>query len=317
MTMPFSDQELRLINGRHNLNTTHGQFEDGCNKFGCLRAPAKLNLGLKIVGKRSDGYHLLQSLFWPIDLTDKISITPSESLTVSYEWSKEAPRLSSLPIPPEDLVSQIAVDLELQNYRFKIQKKIPIGAGLGGGSSDAGTIIKGFGLSESDEKRISRFGADIPFFMNPRPSWVEGIGELVIPIQMEPTVLHQIEFALVIPNFGMATEDVFRSFGKSHTFSPTLATPRPNSIWGMNELENYLNSAENDLEKSAFTLRPELEDITKIIKGFKPLYAGMSGSGSTLFGVWPKKFTQIKELTQELRSFECSVLVVKSYAEDL
>src|SRR3984885_9271677 len=148
-----------------------------------LRAPAKINLGLSVVGRRADGYHELQSLFWPIDLEDELILTPAPENRIHTFWDDDAAfPYTPLPSTKNNLALRATEEVLTGKWSLQLRKRIPIGGGLGGGSSDAAAILR-FGrehcgiASEQLESTAKQLGADVPFFLTPKPAWVTGAGE--------------------------------------------------------------------------------------------------------------------------------------------
>jgi 4-diphosphocytidyl-2-C-methyl-D-erythritol kinase len=172
-----------------------------------LRAPAKLNLGLRLMGVRSDGYHLLESIFAPIDLCDELelAIVPGATqveLQVAAAPDARLPEaLASVPAGPENLVFRAAERFcrargVQGRVQIRLEKRIPAGAGLGGGSSDAASVLTGLAALVADdgqpdleglEELALELGADVPFFLAPGPALVTGIGERIEPLEGLPS----------------------------------------------------------------------------------------------------------------------------------
>ena len=173
-------------------------------------APAKLNLFLHIIGKRKDGYHLLQTVFHFIELTDKIDFTITESGLIKR--SKNSPVIEE----KNDLVIKAANKIkEISGSKLgvdiSVEKNIPIGAGLGGGSSDAATTLVALnelwrvGLSTEDLTKIGlSLGADIPFFILGSAAWAEGIGEKLAPIDLD-----ECFYLIIYPDCSISTKSIF------------------------------------------------------------------------------------------------------------
>ena len=226
-----------------------------------LEAPAKLNLSLRIVGRRADGFHLLESHLVLLDLADRLLLVPGSSgLRVEGEGAAELP-LDERNLAWRGLRAGLGHDPDL--VCLALEKRIPAAAGLGGGSSDAaaawrlGRASRGVTAApgEDDLEELSAIGADVPFFATGEPeARVSGIGERIDPL---PAVERDV--VLVHPPFGLATADVF-------------AELRPGE-WG---------SGENDLLPAALRLRPELDDLLGLVRdaGGVPR---MTGSGPTIF----------------------------------
>jgi 4-diphosphocytidyl-2-C-methyl-D-erythritol kinase len=259
-----------------------------------LSAPAKVNLGLRILGCREDGYHLLESLFVPIDLADRVEIALSDIPSVELRIEGNAP---DVPTDGSNLAVRAAVafleEARLRaGLRLVLEKRIPAAAGLGGGSSDAAAVLRGLArihpgvISPQGLRELALgLGADIPFFLDPRPALVTGVGEEIEPIRGVPA----LSLLLVHPGVGLATSDVYRAYDASRA---SLTPVRPGSTMpvisalregGDHALAELL---ENDLEQAAVRLCPRIGPFRQAIEGSGALGVGMSGSGPTFFGIF-------------------------------
>lgn len=241
-----------------------------------IHAHAKLNLVLRVVGRREDGYHLLQSLICAIDLADEIVLIPQKR---GIELSAP-PGLGPVEQNLALRAAQALLPPREPGVRIVLHKRIPAGAGLGGGSSDAAAVLAGlnelFGLGKSVEELIglgTKLGADVPFFLGKSPAWVEGIGERITPVELELPKA----FLLVIPTFSCPTAQVYRAFDElSLPFSPPGPVPQ-------------VPPFSNDLWPVAAHVRPGLLDLRMILEGVPSLGVGMTGSGSALFLAFPSR----------------------------
>ncbi len=235
-----------------------------------MMAYAKLNLILRVVGRREDGYHLIQSLFCAIDLADEIWLYPKER-------GIELLAPEELGLPEKNLAFRAAKALLGENgpgVRIVLRKNIPVGAGLGGGSSDAAAVLAGInslynlGKTEEELKKIgAELGADVPFFLGKSPAWVEGIGDIVMPVDIDLPKA----FLLVVPPFPCPTSQVYCLFDAlGLPFSPRQGIPS-------------IPPFSNDLWPAAAALRPELREIRTVLESVESLGVGLSGSGSALF----------------------------------
>lgn len=249
-----------------------------------IPAPAKINLFLHVVGQREDGYHLLQSVFSLIDLSDQVLIRIRED--------GEILRLNPLEgIPAEsDLVVRAARLLQKKTgvrlgAEIDLIKKIPMGAGLGGGSSDAASTLIGLnflwktGLNRSELAKISlELGADVPFFIGGQNAFVEGIGEKITPIK-----LPEVNYLLAFPGVGIPTQTIFQdpSLTRNHP-SITMVdfvTHLSESGFGNNDLQDVVVQKHPEVKKA-------LDWLLEQVPGSNPR---MSGSGSTVFVRLPEK----------------------------
>ena len=247
-------------------------------------SPAKLNLGLKVIGKRTDGYHLLNTVFCLIDLFDQINIQIIDNPQISLVEHQQAWSFATdLAYKAAKLLQQASGCKLGANIRVK--KVIPSGAGLGGGSSNAATVLLALNhlwqLNWSMERLIMlgrQLGADVPFFIYGQNAYASGIGDEFTPMHLPLEY-----FVLVKPDFHIPTKSIFSAVEK---FSDTKLSPE----------EIYL-AAENDLQTVAIKLFPKLKNIINSLSAFGT--PSMTGSGSTVF----LRFSQLKDankVAQEL-----------------
>ncbi len=259
-----------------------------------LLAPAKINLGLRILGRREDGYHLLESLFVPIDLADRVAIESCDTRRVDFHLESDVP---GVPGDGSNLVVRAALAFLAAagmeaGLRLVLEKQIPAAAGLGGGSSDAAAVLRGLAriypdaISPEGLRELAlRLGADVPYFLDPRPALVTGIGEEIVPIPGIPV----FSLLLVHPGVPLATPDVYRAYrtsGASLTPVPAGSTIR--RIRALREGGDHALAEllENDLEPTAGKLCPRILELREVIEGNGALAVGMSGSGPTVFGIF-------------------------------
>jgi 4-diphosphocytidyl-2-C-methyl-D-erythritol kinase len=256
-------------------------------------APAKVNLSLRIVGRRPDGYHLLDSLMVPVSLWDEIfidakggpleiTVTCNDS-TIPVDETNLAYKAAALLCRETGLRATISIDL---------RKNIPAGAGLGGGSSNAAVVVKSLNTLLSlqlPEDRLcrlaARLGADVPFFIPCRPAHVEGIGEILTTLPPLPSRW----LVIVVPPFGVSTPWAYRHFDE--LTSPETPQVRPISQWPSPE------SLVNDLERAVIPAYPQIGRIKGSLLRLGAEGALMSGSGSAVFGVFQSRITSEKAMT--------------------
>lgn len=241
---------------------------------------AKINIGLNITSKRLDGYHNLETIFYPIAWQDALEIIPSQSLSFQS---------SGIAIPGEGNLCVKAYELLKSHYdigavNIHLHKNIPIGAGLGGGSSDAAFTLMGLNtvFSLGIEKEILKelaleLGADCPFFIDNVPSLASGIGEVLSPLDLDLKGYHLV---VIKPPVFISTAEAFSSI-----------VPQMPSSTLSEEVKGDLTAwtLKNDFEQSIFPLYPELLEIKNHLKSSGALYASMSGSGSSIFGIFSEK----------------------------
>ncbi len=244
-----------------------------------LRAPAKVNLSLRILGKRPDGFHEIETLMTPISLADDLEITiaPGNDIVVTSDDP-------SLPTGLDNLAARAAdvffhhTKLHRQT-RIHLTKRIPHGAGLGGGSSDAAAVLRGLdGLCETDlptktlEQLAATIGSDVPFFVRGQAAWARGRGEQIEPAPPVP----DLSLLLVKPSFGVDTPWAYQSWANSQ--------PLPGGPTDPQSVENI--ELVNDLERPVFQKFILLPVIKRwLLEQPGTQAALMSGSGSTLFAI--------------------------------
>lgn len=251
-----------------------------------LKPHAKINLGLIIQGKRSDGYHLLETLLYPIThFQDELTIASSEK--EGCEFHLEGRKLEGKP--EDNLVVRAYQALktfvpDLPGARIYLKKQIPAGAGLGGGSSDAAFTLRGLReLFELDitnqqlESIAASLGADVPFFLYDDPLFAEGIGTELSPFPID--LPYRIE--LRSPDIHSSTIGAYkaldiRQLQPGRSLRPILTGP----------VNQWKEQLDNDLESVVFGMHPEIKEIKEDLYKQGAIYAAMSGSGSAVFGIF-------------------------------
>ncbi len=273
-------------------------IEQGYRAF---KAPAKINLFLKIIGKREDGFHDLQSVFQLIDLYDEIFIRVREDAQINFiNESNKISKYDDLGLKAAKLIlhnKQLGVDIYLK-------KNIPIGAGLGGGSSDAATILMGINtlcdlkLSKKELMDIGlKLGADVPFFIFGENAWVEGIGETVKKITIPKSTYY-----ICYPNFPISTESVFKSFE---------LTKDPITMKITTYFSDKLEELNNDLERTITKKYVKMKELLDWMNNFG--FAKISGTGSSVF-VKIKDINQIKFLNEK-KPIDTESFIVKGLSK--
>jgi len=253
-------------------------------------APAKLNLFLHVVGKRADGYHLLQSIFALIDWADTLHFERRGDGQLARHDSGDA-------LPPEDLCLRAARALQTasgctQGADIHIEKRLPAGAGMGGGSSDAASTLLAlnrlWGLNWPLSKLLPlglSLGADVPFFLGGHHAFVEGIGEILHPIG-----LPEQHFAVLKPAASIATKEIFSSplLARSNSVAIVAGFPAHNSSENKTtETVQFLEGfGKNDLQKPAEAACPE---VVQALARLESVFGNsrMTGSGSAVFARVP------------------------------
>ena len=252
-----------------------------------IRAPAKINLRLRVVGKRKDGYHLVDSIMVPVSLYDEIEIIKARSrgehlqVTCSHPW---------VPAGKNNLAYQAASLLLKEtkirdDVRIHISKRIPVGAGLGGGSTDAAAVLLGlnrllrlnYSLKKLEKISLS-LGADVPFFIKGVPARVQGVGERISPIKKFP----RIWLVIAYPGFSVSTAWVYRNLRLKLTKSRVNT-----SIISLLESPDKIGRLlVNDLETVTASRYPKIALLKEKLTRAGAAGVLMSGSGSSVFGVF-------------------------------
>ena len=258
----------------------------------------KINLGLSILAKRADGYHELETVFYPIAVSDALEILPAANLTMTQSGI-------AVPGDPAQNLCLKAYHLLKKDFptlpavQMHLHKNIPMGAGLGGGSSDGTSTLlilnQQFSLGLNDQQLIayaSQLGSDCPFFVYNKACHARGRGEVLTPIHLD---LSNYQFLLVHPGVHIATAWAFQQLNP-HTKSESIQAiiEKPITDW-----KNYLI---NDFEAPVFKAEPKLSLIKDQLYQLGAIYSSMSGSGSSLFGIFPKDhFNQAPSIEHALR----------------
>lgn len=246
----------------------------------------KINLGLNIIRKRTDGYHDLQTVFYPVDyFTDQITLETSQQdfEFVCHSMHDVGPDTDNLCVKAFRLLQR---DYGIHGVRLTLEKHIPTGAGLGGGSADAAFTLKllaqHFNLpvyNQSLKHYAAQLGSDVPFFIDNTPAYATGRGEIMTPVALD---LSSYNIYIVKPDVSVSTREAYagvRPHEVDLNFSDVVRDV-PVLEW-----KNYLF---NDFEDSVFELYPQLAEIKQKFYDDGALYAAMSGSGSAVFGIFPK-----------------------------
>lgn len=240
-----------------------------------LPAPAKLNLFLHVVGKRDDGYHLLQSVFVPIDWADRVHLERRDDGQLRRHDARPGGDL-----PADDLCVRAARALQQASgskygVDITLDKQLPAGAGMGGGSSDAATVLIGlnrlWGLNWSRDRLMElglTLGADVPFFLGRGPAFVQGIGEILTPLE-----LPELRLAVLKPAHSLPTKAIFSSPLLQHSNSQAIV---------MGSFGNNWKQGRNDLQRAAQAQCPQIDEaLLRLNQRFGN--SRMTGSGSAVF----------------------------------
>ena len=256
------------------------------------RACAKINLFLRVTGRRADGYHELDSIFVPVSIDDRIRLELRASHTSSITLRCN---IASLGAPESNLATRAARAF-IEEFGISgdviidLEKTIPMGAGLGGGSSDAGTVIRMLTAMTSAMIRESKdvperlrkialgLGADVPFFLDPRPARVTGIGEHIEALDKFP----KLYLVIAVPPVEVPTALVFKGLKREH-WSGAASEGHIDEILRGEIAARHLR---NDLEAPAVHLYPQVGKLKASLQECGPIAASMSGSGGSVFGMF-------------------------------
>ena len=274
---------------------------------------AKINLGLNITEKRADGYHNLETVFFPIPICDALEIkTMDERFPSNVACDLKVTGNNVCCNENDNLIVKayniIAADFDIPRVHAHLYKNIPSEAGLGGGSSDAAYMIRlldqrfriNIGNAEM-EKYAARLGADCPFFITAEPSYAEGIGEILSPVNITDNNLEGYCLVVVKPQIAVSTKEAFSSITPRKPLMccrEIVAQP----------IETWKDALCNDFEESVFGIYPQLNDIKNRIYTLGAAYAKMSGSGSSLFGIFK---SDVDEQSIKNEFADCRTFVMK------
>jgi 4-diphosphocytidyl-2-C-methyl-D-erythritol kinase len=249
---------------------------------------AKINIGLSITGKRSDGYHNIETIFYPVSLCDALEIV------VNTKGSdRDVLTLTGYDLPgsaEENLVirsvRKLRESFSIPFLKIHLHKSIPSGAGLGGGSSDAAfmlkTLDKLFGLSLSTDKLksiASGMGSDCPFFIDCQPSFAYGRGEILVPVS---SVLSGFYGVLLNPGISVSTKEAYDNC------LPSVPGTSLNELINRPVTE-WKELVINDFEKTIFKRHPQIKMIRQALYDTGAVYSSMSGSGSVVYGIFNER----------------------------
>jgi 4-diphosphocytidyl-2-C-methyl-D-erythritol kinase len=244
----------------------------------------KINLGLQVLSKRTDGYHDIETCFYPVSRTDILEVIPSNELSFTR---------SGIDVPGEDhdnlclkAYHLIRRDFGIGSVKIHLHKIIPIGAGLGGGSSDAAFTLRL--LNEIFDLKISNgqmknyaleVGSDCPFFIDNQPMMGTGRGEILNPVSLHLKGLHLI---LIKPDIHISTAEAYGGIipqQREHSILNTLSLP----------IREWKDKLKNNFEDSIFNKHPSIGHIKEKLYSLGATYASMSGSGASVFGIFEKQ----------------------------
>ena len=259
----------------------------------------KINIGLRIVRKREDGYHDLETIFYPVyGLHDELEVEPAEE----FAFLQDGLVIDCLPT--DNLIYKVYKRMQehfpqIGNVKITFKKNIPFGAGLGGGSSDAAHMaialneLFSLGLTrEQLAEEVRPLGADCPFFVYNTPCYAEGIGDELTPISLD---LSGLRLVMIKPNCSVSTKEAYAGIVRH----PEAEGQIKQALTEGKHLTDMSPLLINDFEQTVFPIHPEIAAIKQRLLSAGAIYAAMSGSGSTVFGLFPTpSYTTLHNPTQ-------------------
>lgn len=248
-----------------------------------IKTPAKINLGLNVTGKRTDGYHYIETIFYPFNLNDYISFEKSDALSI------ESNNIQLVKEDGNSIIKAVHI-LEKEtsnklNVKIYLEKNIPIGAGMGGGTSDGAAALIALndlyelGLSKNKLRELAlQIGSDAPYFINPVPSIAKGRGEILSEIEFNI----QSPILIINPGIHISTKWAYDNLPANLPHKSISI----NSGFGNLDLSNLKDILTNDFEKVVFPAYPEIENIKTQLYELGAVFALMTGSGSTVYGIF-------------------------------
>ncbi len=277
-----------------------------------LKAPAKINLYLSVIGKRKDGYHNIESLMQTIDLYDEITLEKSDILELECDDPL-------LPESQDNIALKAAAIFQDKIYfpgvKITLKKNIPFGSGLGGGSSDAAFVLRGlidlYNLKLTNAEKMdiaARIGSDVPFFLSEGQAIVTGRGETIKSVRIPL----DYQVVLIVPRAKSSTAEAYNKVKISLTREnrPSLLQRKiePSSFYKM------IGLFSNDLEKAVLTEMPELGDYKNLLMRYGAVFSSLTGSGSAVFGVYRLSDFDIgrikKSINNNCRVFFCRPITI-------
>ena len=258
----------------------------------------KINIGLRVVRKREDGYHDLETIFYPVyGLHDELEVeaitnNTTQHYTTLHDSIQFLQEGLAVDCPAEDnLIIKCYQRMQAKypqigDVRIRFKKNIPFGAGLGGGSSDAAHMaialneIFALGLTrEQLAEEVRPLGADCPFFIYNAPCYAEGIGDKLTPISLD---LRGLRLIMIKPNCGVSTREAYSGIIRH----PEVEGQIKQALQDRQSFADMRPLLVNDFEQTVFPLYPEIAEIKKRLQDAGAMYTAMSGSGSTVFGLF-------------------------------
>jgi 4-diphosphocytidyl-2-C-methyl-D-erythritol kinase len=271
-----------------------------------IKAPAKINFGLYITSKREDGYHNLETIFYPIyDLYDEMFFMPSDSFILTTD-NEDLNNEDNLIVKAKNLLEELTG--KIINVKIDLKKNIPMGAGMGGGSSDAATTL--ISLNEMFNLKVDnpvlmrlalKLGSDVPFFIKPKPSFAQSRGEELSLIDFHIS----LPILIVNPGIHVSTKSAYQNI-RPHKSEFNL---RNLEHFDLEQPAELVKNVRNDFEDFVFNSFPEVKTIKEEMYNMGAVFSIMTGSGSTVFGI----FENLDEAEKAKRCFPAEYFTFISY----
>ena len=282
-----------------------------------LKSPAKINIGLKIINKRDDGFHNIETIYYPVNYYDEIDFSIKKSFK-NYNSLILKSDLAHIPSDKSNTCYKAIIHFFKQfgikscfNISVNIKKNIPVGGGLGGGSSNAASVIKAltkyFDISIPENRNqildiALSIGSDVPFFLILKPCFASGRGD---ELQLLPDFKINYKILLVNPNLHISTRWAYENVNIVNENKQDSPLRKITTF----DLSAY--NFENDFEEIVFTKHPLLSEIKNVLKDEGAIYASLSGSGATMFGFFePEKENQLTACYQKLKDKNYFVQII-------
>jgi 4-diphosphocytidyl-2-C-methyl-D-erythritol kinase len=252
---------------------------------------AKINIGLEVIRKREDGFHDLETIFYPVSLSDILEMNEARTTKLTLTgFDIDDNQDNNIVLKAYRLLHK---EYNLPPVEFHLHKQVPTGAGLGGGSSDAAFTLMGlndlFSLTIEKQKIVefaSQLGSDCAFFVHNYPLFAEGRGTVFSEIELD---IKGHSLVLIKPPFPVSTAEAYKGI-------TPIATERSLPYSVKKPISEWKNCVFNRFEENVFNLYPKLDEIKKSLYSKGALYASMSGSGSTVYGIFDTAPQQLKAL---------------------
>ena len=272
-----------------------------------IQANAKINLALFVRYKREDGFHEIESIFQEIDFADRITVKRSEGIVFNTNSKRLSNSRKNLCTDAGYLLKE---ECKIPGLEISLQKIIPISAGLGGGSSDAAAVLKA-GLKlykvKLSRKKLSslaaKLGSDVPFFLSGKTAYVYGRGDGIRKIRSQ----YNYYIVLIIPKLSISTSWAYKNLRLGLTKKECNLKLISLEFYGLN-VEDFKKFFYNDFEESVFKVYPQLREIKHSLYKEGADYASLSGSGSTIFGIFQSPDTANRACNLLSRFYRCELV---------